>query len=618
MTALTLRLTKGSPLTYAEADANFSGLADLSLTTFLQSGTGAVERTVQSKERDIVSVKDDGATGDGVSNDGASFTNIFADFQTALIEIPFATYLVPALTLPQAGKLSGRGSTLKPSANSMTVLSLAPGLTFQSGDFQLVRDLIVDGTGKTGITGVKAVTGTNAASRLENVTALNCDIISFDLQNSQFCRTQGLRASGGTGAGLLIKNVAVDGGGNSHDHYGLHVAGKEVGVLVNGTLFAGGVHSINFYNPQILGNTVCGMAFFDANATIYGGAPESNASGAATVVVDGKTVKKSSMYLNNSTVRADNLQIAESSCNPCFLLETNSKLTLKDATGYGLSSGTLVSADASSTVTLEGSYGCIGIVQNVSSWPDAFHVQTAQQVLYGTPVLSIDSSVSMLYSDKAPILVAGGTTPPTGTYVEDSNMGYCRQIAFTANAGSVSANLATVTLGSAAGSKDSVLSVLIVAGSDCTLGFNLYDGAAYDAINSQGGVSLKAGVVTRLLIARSGIAAGTWQWIFFPVDASGPTIKFSNLIVYQGTPNTAVNTEAVSKIVKYGLWHPGVTRETQTNLRLLAATVNAVNGGKYPGKQVWDTTNNRFVVAAGNAAADVWKDGVNTTVHTPV
>lgn len=56
--ALTLRLTKGSPLTYAEGDANFSGLADLSLTTFLQSGTGAVARTVQSKARDEINLAD--------------------------------------------------------------------------------------------------------------------------------------------------------------------------------------------------------------------------------------------------------------------------------------------------------------------------------------------------------------------------------------------------------------------------------------------------------------------------------------------------------------------------------------------------------------------------------
>jgi hypothetical protein len=38
-------------------------------STFLQSGTGAVQRTVDSKLKDVVSVKDFGAVGDGVAND---------------------------------------------------------------------------------------------------------------------------------------------------------------------------------------------------------------------------------------------------------------------------------------------------------------------------------------------------------------------------------------------------------------------------------------------------------------------------------------------------------------------------------------------------------------------
>lgn len=55
---ITLRNTKGSALTYEEMDGNFSGLADLSLTTFTQSGTGAVATDLQTKNRQIVSVFD--------------------------------------------------------------------------------------------------------------------------------------------------------------------------------------------------------------------------------------------------------------------------------------------------------------------------------------------------------------------------------------------------------------------------------------------------------------------------------------------------------------------------------------------------------------------------------
>jgi len=43
-------------------------LADLG-GGFIQAGTGAVQRTVESKLQDVVSVKDFGAVGDGVADD---------------------------------------------------------------------------------------------------------------------------------------------------------------------------------------------------------------------------------------------------------------------------------------------------------------------------------------------------------------------------------------------------------------------------------------------------------------------------------------------------------------------------------------------------------------------
>jgi len=66
---------------------------------FLQSGTGAVTRTAQSKMRDVVSVKDFGAVGDGVTNDTTAITNAFVAAKGKALYFPAGTYLTGTITL---------------------------------------------------------------------------------------------------------------------------------------------------------------------------------------------------------------------------------------------------------------------------------------------------------------------------------------------------------------------------------------------------------------------------------------------------------------------------------------------------------------------------------------
>ena len=57
-------------------------LADLG-GGFIQAGTGAVQRTVESKLQDVVSVKDFGAIGDGQASNAATNTAAFNAALTA-------------------------------------------------------------------------------------------------------------------------------------------------------------------------------------------------------------------------------------------------------------------------------------------------------------------------------------------------------------------------------------------------------------------------------------------------------------------------------------------------------------------------------------------------------
>jgi len=65
-------LHEGALVKFSTVQTQTSQVASAGAVTFLQAGTGAVPRSVQSKERDIVSVKDFGAVGDGVTDDTAA------------------------------------------------------------------------------------------------------------------------------------------------------------------------------------------------------------------------------------------------------------------------------------------------------------------------------------------------------------------------------------------------------------------------------------------------------------------------------------------------------------------------------------------------------------------
>ena len=94
----TLTFTEAPPLNSAieciigESVTNITG--DASAFTFTQSGTGAQQRTVQSKLRDTVSVKDFGAVGDGAADDTAAIQAAFlAVGDGGKVYFPEGTYI---------------------------------------------------------------------------------------------------------------------------------------------------------------------------------------------------------------------------------------------------------------------------------------------------------------------------------------------------------------------------------------------------------------------------------------------------------------------------------------------------------------------------------------------
>lgn len=107
--------------------------------SFTASGTGAVSRSLAAKLNESVSVKDFGATGDGVTDDTNAFINALA--ARNCVHVPTGTYLLTgAVTVPTGRALYGLGdrSILKCAADTFNALEIPNGYT-------TVRNLRIEG-----------------------------------------------------------------------------------------------------------------------------------------------------------------------------------------------------------------------------------------------------------------------------------------------------------------------------------------------------------------------------------------------------------------------------------------------------------------------------------------
>lgn len=140
--------------------------------TFLQSGTGAVERTAQAKMRDVFSVKDFGAVGDGVADDTAEIQAALNAVDTSTgkggtVVLPNGVYKTSAsLVVPDRVKLIGSGH-LSAIINPTVA---APAVVFDSVSDCAISNVRI-GLGTTCLVGIdiKTIAADVRRLRVENV-----------------------------------------------------------------------------------------------------------------------------------------------------------------------------------------------------------------------------------------------------------------------------------------------------------------------------------------------------------------------------------------------------------------------------------------------------------------
>jgi hypothetical protein len=225
------------------------GTTDSSLVTYVPAGTGATQRTVQAKLRDVVSVKDFGAVGDGVADDAAAITAAIATGKA--VYLPTGTYKVlTTIVIPTQAMIFGDGKV------KTKILAGTIGMTVMASTTIVrnacIRDFTIEPASLSGYGGIGLLVDSFAQCHIENI------------------QINGFR-NGSTGIGIKFLNTF--GGCYFNNLINLHLENSDTALLMTGATNATAVGYMNFSNLVVYQEIDCIVMLCP-----YLGSPSSNTS----------------------------------------------------------------------------------------------------------------------------------------------------------------------------------------------------------------------------------------------------------------------------------------------------------------------------------------------------
>jgi hypothetical protein len=172
-------------------------VSDASLVNYTSTGSGAVTRTVASRLDDVASVKNFGAVGDGVANDGAAIALALAS-NAKTVYLPEGTYRVTStIEIPNGKTLRGSGAGTIIQADSVTgavVTTFVGAFTGTFRSYQFLKDVTISGTFNHAVVWSCAIFGGMSNVNVRNATCTN----GFVVDGSFGCTFHRLSTEGST------------------------------------------------------------------------------------------------------------------------------------------------------------------------------------------------------------------------------------------------------------------------------------------------------------------------------------------------------------------------------------------------------------------------------------
>jgi hypothetical protein len=466
-----------------------------------------------------------------------------------------ATFSFCRINLGQFSKIYSRGALLQMSGPKCGGLRQENRAILQTTDKFILDGVRIDCGQQPESTGI-LIGANHAQISMRDVTVANCTT-GLQLDGAQFGEFSNLSLYRNQ-AGLKIYTTMNGGGGNSNAFYGLKAVGNTVGVLIAETA-SFGMGPDYFINPSLLSNSVAAMAVFGnagpAEVHWYGGAPEVNGGGAASINIDGHLIKQATLYANLARITLSEVEVAEAKISPVIRAENSSAITLDNISGYGRWDGTLVSADRTSTTTLEGRLDVLGTIENVIAYPQVL-ASPAYVRIFGVPVISLNHEIPNAFAGDPmrphPADIKGSTST---SITRDPLLGSVTTVQHAQRRGSQENN--RVSFGNVISAHTSVestiaVSILLKASVDCDYVISGY-GDGYSTVH----VPLVAGEWTRTVIYKSKFPSEKeFTLVGWPDDASGPAVSFSALQVLVELTNSFATRGSMGMMLTTGSVNP--------------------------------------------------------------